>query len=121
MKFQLNKVLLLACLCFYNTSNGQERVDNLKKIKNGIAVVEINADFNSVNSVSFLPLLKDCKTYTIDLKNANNLEIKTVPTIIIFDLGKEIHRFEANIMMKCEATRNCVQKIVNEINLKKFQ
>ena len=121
MNCLLNKILLLAFLCFYTTSNGQERVDNLKKIKNGVAVIEINADFNSANSVSFLPLLKDCKTFTIDISNANELKVKTIPTIIIFDSGKEKQRFEANIMMKCETTKNDVQKIVNEIILNKFQ
>jgi hypothetical protein len=37
-----------------------------------------------------------------------------VPTIIIFN-GKEVERFQANIMMQIEATRKEVQSVVDEI------
>jgi hypothetical protein len=110
---------LLMLLCF--TSKGQEKVDNLKKFKNGVVVVEVNADFNASNSVSFLSQLKDCKAYRIDLSNANGLNVKTVPTLIVFDSGKEQRRFDANIMMKCDAKFEEVQEIINNIILNKFQ
>jgi len=37
-----------------------------------------------------------------------------VPTIIVFN-GKEVERFQANIMMQMEATRKEVQSVVDEI------
>tara|TARA_R100000541_G_scaffold57186_1_gene67118 strand:+ start:575 stop:757 length:183 start_codon:yes stop_codon:yes gene_type:complete len=40
--------------------------------------------------------------------------IVVVPTIIVFN-GKEVERFQANIMMQMEATRKEVQNIVDEI------
>jgi hypothetical protein len=40
--------------------------------------------------------------------------IVVVPTIIVFN-GKEVERFQANIMMQMEATRKEVQNIIDEI------
>jgi hypothetical protein len=68
-----------------------------------------------------LSQLKDCKAYRIDISNANELNVKTVPTILVFESGKEKKRFEANIMMKCDARFDDVQNAVNEIILNKFQ
>jgi hypothetical protein len=121
MNYLLNKILVLTFLSFCLTSNAQETISNLKKTKNGVVIVEVNADFNSSNSVSFLSQLKDCKAFRIDLSNAKALEVKTIPTLIIFDSGQEKGRFEANIMMKCEATYDKVQNAINEIILNKFQ
>jgi len=112
-------LLFIFVLCF--TSNAQEKLSSLKKIKSGLVVVEVNADFNASNSVSFLSQLKDCKAYRVDISNANDLNVKTVPTILVFESGKEKKRFEANIMMKCEARFDDVQNAVNEIILNKFQ
>ena len=40
--------------------------------------------------------------------------IVVVPTIIVFN-GKEVERFQANIMMEMEATRKDVQGIIDDI------
>ena len=48
-------------------------------------------------------------------------KILSVPTIIIFDNGNEITRFEANIMMQLEATRKEIQKEIEKIHLAKFE
>ena len=37
-----------------------------------------------------------------------------VPTIIVFN-GKEVERFQANIMMQLEATRKQVQSVIDEV------
>ena len=114
-------LVVIAALIFCSSSKAQEKIDNLKKIKNGLVVLEVNADFNAANSVSFLSQLKDCKAYRIDLSNANELKVKTVPTLIVFDGGKEQKRFDANIMMKCDARFDDVQNAINEVTLNKFQ
>ena len=114
-------LLVIALLIICSSSKAQERIVNLKKIKNGLVVLEVNADFNATNSVSFLSQLKDCKAYRIDLSNANDLNVKTVPTLIVFDGGKEQKRFDANIMMKCDARFDDVQNAINEVTLNKFQ
>ncbi len=121
MKFLRNNILVISFLSFCLSTNAQETISNLKKTKNGVVIVEVNSDFNSKNSVSFLSQLKDCKAYRIDISNAKTLEVKTIPTLIIFDSGQEKGRFEANIMMECEATFDKVQNTINEIILNKFQ
>ena len=121
MNYLLNKILVFILLSFCLSTNAQEKINNLKKTKSGVVIVEVNSDFNSKNSVTFLSQLKDCKAFRIDLSNANALKVKTVPTLIIFDSEQEKRRFEANIMMKCEATYDKVQNAINEIILNKFQ
>tara|TARA_R110002050_G_C8867255_1_gene507872 strand:- start:1103 stop:1285 length:183 start_codon:yes stop_codon:yes gene_type:complete len=45
--------------------------------------------------------------------------IVVVPTIIVFN-GKEVERFQANIMMEIEATKKEVQSVVNKLLMSKF-
>ena len=70
------------------------------------AVIEDNASWNWANKV---PLEKIDKCYTgyIDLANKNigaviqkEWDIRVVPTIIIFEYGVEVKRFEADLSMK---------------------
>ena len=70
------------------------------------AVIEVNASWNWANRI---PLEKIDKCYTgyVDLANKQigaviqkEWDIKVVPTIIIFEYGKEVKRFEAGISMK---------------------
>ena len=70
------------------------------------AVIEVNASWNWSNKV---PLEKIDKCYTgyIDLANKNigaviqkEWDIRVVPTIIIFEYGVEVKRFEADLSMK---------------------
>jgi len=70
------------------------------------AVVQVNASWNYANRLK-IEKLKDCYVAEIDLANKNigaviqkEWNIKTVPTIIIFENGKETMRFEAGISMK---------------------
>ena len=48
-------------------------------------------------------------------------KIKSVPTVIVFDEGQEVVRFEANIMMKLEATKKDIQAQIDQIYLEKFE
>ena len=70
------------------------------------AVVQVNASWNFANRLE-IEKLKDCYGAEIDLANKHigaviqkEWNIKTVPTIIIFEKGKEVMRFEAGISMK---------------------
>ncbi len=40
--------------------------------------------------------------------------IVVVPTIVVFN-GKEVKRFQANIMMEMEATKKDIQGVIDEI------
>jgi len=88
------------------------------------AVIEVNASWNYRNKVA-LEKLEGCYTGYIDISNKdigaviqNELNIKVVPTIIIFEYGKEVKRFEADLSMKF-GEDEILTKIKDEIqNLK---
>ena len=43
-----------------------------------------------------------------------------MPTLIIFNNGKEVARFQANIMMQLETTKKEVQGKIDEILMESF-
>ena len=82
-----------------------------------ICVVQFNASWNQSNSVGYLSELTDCEVMNVNIDEGtyqSDYEIVVVPTIIVFN-GKEVERFQANIMMQMEATRKEVQSVVDEI------
>ena len=82
-----------------------------------ICVVQFNASWNASNSVDYLDKLTDCEVMNVNIDEGtyqSDYEIVVVPTIIVFN-GKEVERFQANIMMQMEATRKEVQSVVDEI------
>ena len=90
----------------------------------GVCVVEFNASFNAVNSVDWLDELSDCKGRRVDIAAEPELQKKhkivVVPTVIVFNDGEEVERFQANIMMQLEATQDEVQEAVDEIIMSDF-
>jgi len=70
------------------------------------AVIEVNASWNWANKIP-LEKLEKCYTGYVDLANKNigaviqkEWDISVVPTIIIFEYGVEVKRFEADLSMK---------------------
>jgi hypothetical protein len=90
----------------------------------GVCVVEFNASFNAANSVGWIDDLSDCKGRRIDIVSSPDLQkqhkIVVVPTVIVFNDGEEVERFQANIMMQLEATQDEVQETVDEIIMSDF-
>ena len=84
-------VLTYALLMLFMMAAGTALSQNL--CGSDICVVQFNASWNESNSV--------------------------VPTIVVFN-GKEVERFQANIMMQMEATREEVQESVDEIIMSAF-
>jgi hypothetical protein len=92
-----------------------------------LCAVEFNASFNQQNSVDWLGDLTDCKIDRISIdankttqQQQKDYGIVIVPTIIIFNEGKEVKRFQANIMMQIEATKKEVQEVIDEILMDAF-
>ena len=82
-----------------------------------ICVVQFNASWNVSNNVDYLGNLTDCEIMNINIDEGSyqaDYKIVVVPTIIVFN-GKEVERFQANIMMEMEATKKDVQSIIDEI------
>ena len=90
----------------------------------GVCVVEFNASFNEANSVDWIDELSDCEGKRVDIGAEPDLlkehNIVVVPTVIIFNDGEEVERFQANIMMQLEATQDEVQEAVDEIIMSAF-
>lgn len=88
-----------------------------------VSTIHFNSEWNEKNNFD-ISVLKDCEKSNVvichnpELKDKH--EILSVPTIIIFDNNVEVKRFEANIMMKLEATKKEIQDEIQKIHLAKF-
>ena len=89
-----------------------------------ITVTHYNSDWNSENSYD-ISTLKDCSTSHVMICHNPELQekhnIKSVPTIIVFNDSKEVARFEANILMKRTIEKKLIQKEIDKIMLSKFE
>ena len=104
-------VILMLCMFVAGTAFSQNMCNS------DICVVQFNASWNASNSVDYLDKLTDCEVMNVNIDEGtyqSDYEIVVVPTIIVFN-GKEVERFQANIMMQMEATRKDVQGIIDEI------
>ena len=104
-------IILMLCMFVAGTAFSQNMCNS------DICVVQFNASWNASNSVDYLDKLTDCEVMNINIDEGtyqSDYEIVVVPTIIVFN-GKEVKRFQANIMMQMEATRKEVQNVVDEI------
>ena len=104
-------VLLMLCMLVGGTALSQNMCNS------DICVVQFNASWNASNSVDYLDKLTDCNVMNVNIDEGtyqSDYKIVVVPTIIVFN-GKEVERFQANIMMQMEATRKEVQSVVDEI------
>ena len=97
---------------------------SIKPELDGICVVEFNADFNKQNSVPWIENISECNAVRVNISAEPEMQaehkIVVVPTIIVFNEGEEIERFQANIMMTMETTEDEVQEVVDEIILSDF-
>ena len=110
-KAVLTYLLLMLFMFIAGTALGQNMCNS------DICVVQFNASWNESNSVDYLGKLRDCEVMNISIDEGtyqSDYKIVLVPTIIVFN-GKEVERFQANIMMEMEATRKDVQGVVDEI------
>ena len=115
---------LISLLLFCQLLTAQEFITEKNyntKVGSGIVVVEVWAEFNKANEVSWINQLKDCSVYRINIQEASSLKVKTVPTVIIYSSGEEYERFKANIMLELDASKKDVQEVVNKIILSKFE
>jgi len=89
-----------------------------------IQVVQFNANWNAANGVNWLSKLTDCKTNQVDIAvdkvAQSKYKIIVVPTIVIFNHGEEVKRFQANIMMQMEAKLEDIQNVVDETVMESF-
>ncbi len=88
-----------------------------------VTAIHFNAGFNSANDVEWFEKLGDCEKDTKSIDDNDNqkkYQIAVVPTIVIFDDGEEVKRFQADLSFKLVATRKEVQDYIDELIISKF-
>ena len=129
MKYlDLKLLLLLVCCLLLTFGKGQEYLNHdsfNNKIAKDIVVVEFWVDWNSSNEFAEINKLKECEVYRVDIGACNKLQnkydVSAVPTVIVFDNGKEKERFLPNIMFRLDADKKIIQNSVDTLILNKFQ
>ena len=111
----------------------QSKLKDLQQVQllsqDDCVIVQVNADWNA-NANLDLSKLKNCKVFNASIDNkeygaiiANEWNIKSVPTIIMFEYGKEIKRFEAGLSFNLDEGK--IKKQINgeieKIMLRRFQ
>ena len=134
MKKYLTHLLFLVGLSFSSPLlYGQSTLENLQQIQflsqNVCVVVQVNADWNKGSSIH-LGHLDNCQWFNASIDNkdygaaiASEWNIKSVPTIIMFEKGKEIKRFEAGLSFQLNADDIIeeIKKEIDNIMLRRFQ
>ena len=131
MKKDITNVVyfLLAILFFIaGAASGQDFVssDNFNNsIAKNVVVVEFWVEWNASNEFAELSKLKECNKYRVDIgvcnKIQNKYNVSAVPTVLVFENGKEKERFNPNIMFQLDADKKIIQHSVDTIILNKFQ
>jgi len=114
----MKQLLIVLFMILASSASGQSPCGD------DLCVVQFNAGFNEANKVTWVGELTDCSTSFIDIQTdaaaAGKYKIVVVPTLIIYNGGEEVGRFQANIMMKMEATKKEVQEKIDEILMDSF-
>lgn len=89
-----------------------------------IEVKYFNAGWNGANDVDWITKLSDCEVVKYDIgsnpADADKFKVVVVPTILIFQDGDEVERYQADISFKMETTREDVQDYINELVMSAF-
>ena len=83
-----------------------------------IVIKHFNAAWNNSNKVEWLEKLNDCSVKYYDITKSPELQkrykVVVVPTIVVFQDGDEIKRYQADISLKISATKEDIQAAIDE-------
>ena len=88
-----------------------------------VKVIHFNAGWNEANDVEWFDKLSDASKKSLNIDNTDiqkKYAIAIVPTIIVFDDGEEVKRFQADLSFKMVATREEIQEYIDELIISKF-
>ena len=88
-----------------------------------VKVVHFNAGWNSSNDVEWFDKLSDANKKSLSIDDGDiqtKYSIAIVPTIIVFDDGEEVKRYQADLSFKMQATREEIQEYIDELIISKF-
>jgi len=109
----MNKLLLILLMVLFSES-----------LYSQIVVTHFNAAWNDPNKAEWVGDLTDCDITYVDIAESPKLQQKhkvvVVPTIIIFQDGEEIKRYQAGISFKMLATKEELQDKIDEIIMSSF-
>ena len=133
MKWLYGMVYLAGIYLSLSPLYAQSSLKDLQQIQllsqNECIVVQVNADWNYSSSLD-LGKLKNCTWFNASIDNkeygavlASEWKIVSVPTIIMFEYGKEIKRFEAGLSFNLneEKILKEINDEIDEIMLRRFQ
>ena len=104
-------ILILFLMLFAKNSFGQMKA------------ICFNAEWNKANNIEWFDKLTDIEKETMDIGEGDCQEkysIAIVPTIVVFDDGEEVKRFQADLSFKMVATKNEIQDYIDELLMSKF-
>jgi Fe2+ transport system protein B len=116
--YKIWAIYILLILFMMITSVSYSQISN-----KGIESVQFNASWNKDNNVEFFNKLKNCKKTDLSIDDSEiqkKYGIVVVPTIIIFNNGEEIKRFQADLSFKITATRKEIQYEIDKLIMNKF-
>ena len=88
-----------------------------------ITVIHFNAGWNEANDVECFTKISDAGKQSLSIDDTDiqkKYAIAIVPTIIEFDYGEEVKRFQADLSFKMVATRKDIQEYIDELIMSKF-
>ena len=89
-----------------------------------IEVKYFNAGWNAANDIVWVDKLSDCEIEKFDIgakpADAGKFKVVVVPTIIIFQDGEEVERYQADISFKMSDTKEEVQDYIDELIMSAF-
>ena len=89
-----------------------------------IEVKYFNAQWNATNEIEWIEKLTDCDIEKYDIgtkpEDAGKYKVVVVPTILIFQDGEEVERYQADISFKMSATREEIQDKIDELIMSAF-
>lgn len=92
----------------------QRQIDPVSQFirKPGNAAVQFNSTWNKKNEYRWVPI-RGMRYMEVDIDKfpqyRHKYRLKSLPTIILYNNGKEVKRFEADIMMKLNIKPNEIQ------------
>ena len=89
-----------------------------------VEIKYFNAAWNGANDITWVSKLSDCEVVKYDIgakpADAGKFKVVVVPTILVFQDGEEVERYQADISFKMLATREEVQDFIDELIMSAF-
>mgnify|MGYP003644347728 CR=1 FL=1 len=133
MNYYYGMAYLLGLCLSLSSLFSQDKLKSLQQVQllsqNDCVIVQVNADWNISANLDLTDLI-NCLMFNASIDNkeygaiiADEWKVKSVPTIIMFEFGKEIKRFEAGLSFNLDEDKikKEIRNEIDEIMLRRFQ